>query len=69
VALRASSVAPSDALSSTRAATLRPRGSVKRPPLRVRRSEREPGTWLYHCHVETHMAAAGMIGIYQVKRS
>jgi len=33
---------------------------------RVRWREREPGTWLYHCHVETHMAA-GMIGTYQVK--
>jgi FtsP/CotA-like multicopper oxidase with cupredoxin domain len=27
--------------------------------------ERDPGTWLYHCHVETHMMA-GMIGIYRV---
>jgi manganese oxidase len=35
--------------------------------LRVRWREREPGTWLYHCHVETHMMA-GMIGTYQVKR-
>jgi FtsP/CotA-like multicopper oxidase with cupredoxin domain len=34
--------------------------------LRVRWREREPGTWLYHCHVETHMMA-GMIGTYQVK--
>jgi FtsP/CotA-like multicopper oxidase with cupredoxin domain len=33
--------------------------------LRVRWRERDPGTWLYHCHVETHMAA-GMIGTYQV---
>jgi FtsP/CotA-like multicopper oxidase with cupredoxin domain len=34
---------------------------------RVRWRERDPGTWLYHCHVEGHMAA-GMIGIYQVRR-
>jgi FtsP/CotA-like multicopper oxidase with cupredoxin domain len=34
---------------------------------RVRWREKDPGTWLYHCHVETHMAA-GMIGTYQVKR-
>ena len=26
-----------------------------------------PGTWLYHCHVETHMTQ-GMIGIYRVRR-
>jgi FtsP/CotA-like multicopper oxidase with cupredoxin domain len=36
--------------------------------LRVRWREKDPGTWLYHCHVETHMAA-GMIGTYQVKRT
>jgi manganese oxidase len=35
---------------------------------RVRWRERDPGTWMYHCHVETHMAA-GMIGIYQVATS
>jgi len=34
---------------------------------RIRWREHDPGTWLYHCHVETHMMA-GMIGIYQVKR-
>jgi FtsP/CotA-like multicopper oxidase with cupredoxin domain len=34
---------------------------------RVRWRERDPGTWLYHCHVETHMAA-GMIGTYRVTR-
>ena len=34
---------------------------------RVRWRERQPGTWLYHCHVETHMAA-GMIGTYRVTR-
>jgi FtsP/CotA-like multicopper oxidase with cupredoxin domain len=34
---------------------------------RVRWRERDPGTWLYHCHVESHMGA-GMIGIYQVRR-
>ena len=36
--------------------------------LRVRWREKDPGTWLYHCHVETHMAA-GMIGTYQVATS
>ena len=35
--------------------------------LRVRWRESDPGTWLYHCHVETHMEA-GMIGTYQVAR-
>jgi FtsP/CotA-like multicopper oxidase with cupredoxin domain len=34
---------------------------------RIRWHEEDPGTWLYHCHVETHMMA-GMIGIYQVRR-
>jgi FtsP/CotA-like multicopper oxidase with cupredoxin domain len=34
---------------------------------RVRWRERAPGTWLYHCHVEEHMAA-GMIGLYRVAR-
>jgi manganese oxidase len=34
---------------------------------RIRWKEHDPGTWLYHCHVETHMAA-GMIGTYRVKR-
>jgi FtsP/CotA-like multicopper oxidase with cupredoxin domain len=33
----------------------------------IRWKEEDPGTWLYHCHVEAHMMA-GMIGIYQVKR-
>jgi FtsP/CotA-like multicopper oxidase with cupredoxin domain len=33
----------------------------------IRWREEDPGTWLYHCHVEAHMMA-GMIGIYQVKR-
>jgi FtsP/CotA-like multicopper oxidase with cupredoxin domain len=33
--------------------------------LRVRWRESDPGTWLYHCHVESHMMA-GMIGIYRV---
>ncbi len=27
--------------------------------------EHDPGTWLYHCHVESHMMA-GMIGLYEV---
>jgi FtsP/CotA-like multicopper oxidase with cupredoxin domain len=34
---------------------------------RFRWREQDPGTWLYHCHVEDHMMR-GMIGIYQVKR-
>jgi len=34
---------------------------------RIRWRERDPGTWLYHCHVETHMEQ-GMIGIYRVRR-
>jgi manganese oxidase len=34
---------------------------------RVRWREDAPGTWLYHCHVETHMAD-GMIGLYRVRR-
>jgi manganese oxidase len=34
---------------------------------RLRWHEEDPGTWLYHCHVEAHMMA-GMIGIYQVRR-
>ena len=33
---------------------------------RIRWKEEDSGTWLYHCHVESHMMA-GMIGIYQVK--
>jgi len=33
---------------------------------RIRWREEDPGTWLYHCHVESHMMS-GMIGIYQVK--
>jgi FtsP/CotA-like multicopper oxidase with cupredoxin domain len=34
---------------------------------RIRWVERDPGTWLYHCHVEDHMMR-GMIGIYRVAR-
>jgi FtsP/CotA-like multicopper oxidase with cupredoxin domain len=34
---------------------------------RVRWREDVPGTWLYHCHVESHMAQ-GMIGLYRVAR-
>lgn len=34
---------------------------------RFRWREDAPGTWLYHCHVESHMAD-GMIGIYRVRR-
>jgi FtsP/CotA-like multicopper oxidase with cupredoxin domain len=33
----------------------------------VRWREDVPGTWLYHCHVESHMMN-GMIGIYRVTR-
>ncbi|MDP1889538.1 MAG: multicopper oxidase domain-containing protein [Gemmatimonadaceae bacterium] len=28
-------------------------------------TEREPGTWLYHCHREDHMSR-GMVGLYKV---
>jgi manganese oxidase len=34
---------------------------------KIRWKEHDPGTWLYHCHVEDHMMR-GMIGIYQVSR-
>jgi FtsP/CotA-like multicopper oxidase with cupredoxin domain len=34
---------------------------------RIRWREDAPGTWFYHCHVESHMMA-GMIGIYRVRR-
>jgi FtsP/CotA-like multicopper oxidase with cupredoxin domain len=34
---------------------------------RIRWREEDPGTWMYHCHVESHMMA-GMIGVYDVKR-
>jgi FtsP/CotA-like multicopper oxidase with cupredoxin domain len=34
---------------------------------RIRWREDAPGTWLYHCHVEEHMAA-GMISTYRVTR-
>ena len=34
---------------------------------RIRWRERDPGTWLYHCHVEDHMAR-GMMGLYRVQR-
>ena len=34
---------------------------------RIRWRERDPGTWLYHCHVEDHMDR-GMMGLYRVKR-
>lgn len=34
---------------------------------RIRWHEQNPGTWLYHCHVEDHMMQ-GMIGIYRVTR-
>jgi manganese oxidase len=41
--------------------TLGPAESFK-----IRWREEDPGTWLYHCHVESHMMA-GMIGIYRVR--
>jgi len=34
---------------------------------RIRWREDTPGTWLYHCHVESHMEQ-GMIGLYRVTR-
>jgi FtsP/CotA-like multicopper oxidase with cupredoxin domain len=34
---------------------------------RVQWREDAPGTWLYHCHVESHMNN-GMIGLYRVSR-
>jgi manganese oxidase len=34
---------------------------------RIRWRDEDPGTWLYHCHVEDHMMR-GMIGIYRVSR-
>ena len=34
---------------------------------RIQWREDAPGTWLYHCQVEDHMAH-GMIGIYRVSR-
>ena len=33
---------------------------------RVSWTEREPGTWLYHCHREDHMSR-GMVGLYKVE--
>jgi manganese oxidase len=33
----------------------------------IRWREEDSGTWLYHCHVESHMMA-GMIGTYHVRR-
>jgi len=49
-------------------ATHRPRDTQSIGPAetyRIRWREDNPGTWLYHCHVEAHMMA-GMIGIYRV---
>jgi FtsP/CotA-like multicopper oxidase with cupredoxin domain len=43
------------------------RGLGPAESFRVRWKEDAPGTWLYHCHVETHMAQ-GMIGLYRVRR-
>jgi FtsP/CotA-like multicopper oxidase with cupredoxin domain len=47
-----------------------PRDTVNVGPaesFRVRWREEDPGTWLYHCHVEDHMAT-GMIGTFRVSR-
>ena len=41
------------------------RGLGPAESFRVRWKEDAPGTWLYHCHVESHMAQ-GMIGLYRV---
>jgi manganese oxidase len=43
------------------------RGLGPAESFRVRWREDAPGTWLYHCHVEEHMAQ-GMIGLYKVTR-
>jgi FtsP/CotA-like multicopper oxidase with cupredoxin domain len=43
------------------------RGLGPAESFRVRWKEDAPGTWLYHCHVETHMAQ-GIIGLYRVER-
>ena len=42
------------------------RGLGPAESFRVRWTEDAPGAWLYHCHVETHMAQ-GMIGLYRVR--
>jgi len=42
------------------------RGLGPAESFRVRWREDAPGTWLYHCHVESHMAQ-GMIGLYRVR--
>ena len=44
-----------------------PRRSARPSRSAIRWREEDPGTWLYHCHVEEHMMA-GMIGIYRVTR-
>jgi manganese oxidase len=43
------------------------RGLGPAESFRVSWKEDAPGTWLYHCHVETHMMQ-GMIGLYRVER-
>jgi FtsP/CotA-like multicopper oxidase with cupredoxin domain len=42
------------------------RGLGPAESFRVTWRERAAGTWLYHCHVESHMAQ-GMIGLYKVR--
>ena len=47
-----------------------PRDTVTVGPaesFQIRWREQDPGTWLYHCHVEDHMMR-GMIGIYRVSK-
>jgi manganese oxidase len=47
-----------------------PRDTVTVGPaesFQIRWREEDPGTWLYHCHVEDHMMR-GMIGIYRVSK-
>ena len=53
--------------SSPTARASTPERSARRRASACGGSEDDPGTWLYHCHVEGHMAA-GMIGIYRVSR-
>ena len=43
------------------------RGLGPAESFRVRWREDAPGTWLYHCHVESHMMN-GMISFYRVGR-
>jgi FtsP/CotA-like multicopper oxidase with cupredoxin domain len=51
----------------THAGPMDTRGLGPAESFRVRWREDAPGTWLYHCHVESHMMR-GMIGLYRVTR-